>query len=162
MKSLPGAGKTTLANKIMQEHADYGLCMKYSTDDFFMHDGEYKFDGRKLTEAHDWNKSRVKRAISFDYQLIIVDNTNTTFWEVSAYVEMALHANYVVQFVEPTTSWAMDLDELFKRNTHNVPYNSIYRMYKRWQTTKSILLDCQQEFGGVVDFKNNTIKNEAK
>jgi adenylate kinase family enzyme len=44
MRGLPGSGKSTLAKVLAGEHG-----LVYSTDDFFIQNGEYKFDSKMLT-----------------------------------------------------------------------------------------------------------------
>jgi adenylate kinase family enzyme len=147
VRGLPGSGKSTLSRSIDDEA--YGSVdrvesepafwsLMCSTDDYFMHDGEYKFDGRQLTQAHDWNRSRFERAIRNDYDLIIVDNTNTQFWEMAAYIESALNNNYHISVVEPQTEWAFDVDRLFEKNTHGVPRKAIQAMKDRWDSLISL------------------------
>lgn len=43
MRGLPGSGKSTKAKKIAGE-----LGVIYSTDDFFMVNGQYVFDGKMI------------------------------------------------------------------------------------------------------------------
>ena len=45
MRGLPGSGKSTKAKKIA---GDVGVI--FSTDDFFMVDGQYKFDPKMIEE----------------------------------------------------------------------------------------------------------------
>lgn len=160
VRGLPGSGKSTLSELMIEAHSDCeGLCAWYSTDDYFVHDGEYKFDGRKLTKAHVWNQARFRRAVDNKYGLIIVDNTNTQFWEVVAYIEYALNNDYCVQIVEPETEWKFDVDELVLRNTHNVPKVSIEKMLQRWDTTQSILEGCEEKFDCKVDYDQSLVYN---
>ena len=162
VRGLPSAGKSTLSNKLLKEFQEDNhdkLSDIYSTDDYFIHNGEYKFDGRQLTQAHDWNRSRFERAIRNDYDLIVVDNTNTQFWEVVAYVSVALNAGYTVEFCEPDTPWATNLDELFERNTHKVPYDAIQKMLGRWESTRDIMIGCAEKFGCEIDFEKNMVYN---
>jgi hypothetical protein len=55
IRGLPGAGKSTLANRL----ADWVI----SADDHFVVDGEYKFDPTKLPEAHANCYNRTKNAL---------------------------------------------------------------------------------------------------
>jgi adenylate kinase family enzyme len=160
VRGLPGSGKSTLSGKIYKDtlegkewpltdgHGDI-----YSTDDYFMHNGEYTFNGRQLTKAHDWNRARVERAIDNEYDIVIVDNTNTQFWEMAAYIEYALDHDYVIEVVEPQTEWAFDPPELFKRNTHGVPMEAILKMKSRWDSLISLCDTFREKYKVDVDAK---------
>lgn len=122
-----------------------------------MHDGKYVFDGRKIRKAHEWNYNRFLQAVHNDYELIIVDNTHTQFWEMISYLETGLDFGYEIQFLEPNTPWAKDVDQLLEKNTHGVPRASIERMLKRWEPTPEILKGCEEKFECQVNWKTNTI-----
>ena len=46
VRGLPGSGKSTLAKNLI------GYYFHVETDQFWMEDGEYKFDANRLGEAH--------------------------------------------------------------------------------------------------------------
>ena len=50
MRGIPGSGKSTTAKKIAGETGKI-----HSTDNYFMVDGEYRFDPKKLKENHEAN-----------------------------------------------------------------------------------------------------------
>ncbi len=64
----------------------------FSTDSFFMVDGEYQFDPSKLGEYHALNLAKATRYMeSFGPNsdaLCIIDNTNTQSWEYEKYEEV--------------------------------------------------------------------------
>ncbi|XP_019851637.1 PREDICTED: uncharacterized protein LOC100633468 [Amphimedon queenslandica] len=64
---------------------------------------------------------------------VIIDNTNTTAWEMKPYVIKALELKYVVEFMEPDTSWKFNVDQLERHNTHGVARESLERMLERYQ-----------------------------
>jgi NEDD4-binding protein 2 len=53
MRGVPGSGKSTKAKKLAGTD---GLI--YSTDDFFMKNGEYVYDVKSIGEYHDRNLKR--------------------------------------------------------------------------------------------------------
>jgi tRNA uridine 5-carbamoylmethylation protein Kti12 len=139
MRGLPGSGKSTLARKL----ADSSSPAIFSTDDFFMVDGEYRFNPKKLGAAHAWNLKRTVEALESEVEQVIVDNTNTQAWEMRGYVEAARENGYAVEFRTPTTEWAFDVTECTKRNTHGVPREAIRAMRDRFEhsvTVESILI----------------------
>ena len=57
MRGLPGSGKSSLSNQILQAYQNNGKkAFISSADDFFVnqHTGRYIFDASRLEEAHDW------------------------------------------------------------------------------------------------------------
>ena len=98
-----GSGKSHMVNKLSQE---LGAPI-FSSDDYFMQQGKYIFDVSKLAEAHEWNRQRVEGEITKGTPIIIVDNSNTKFWEMKSYTEMAVNNGYEVKFQEP--NWHPDL-----------------------------------------------------
>ena len=58
MRGLPGSGKSTKAKKIA---GHFGIV--YSTDDFYMVNGEYKYDPKMIGEYHEKNFKRTVEAM---------------------------------------------------------------------------------------------------
>ena len=123
LRGLPGSGKTTQAKSLLGQ--------VFSTDDYFIVDGEYKFQPKGIAKAHEWNQARVEKAI-LEGTDIVVDNTNCSLWEMKPYVKMAVESNLDIRFHTPKTSWAFNVQECAKRNTHGVPEAAIQGMLDRW------------------------------
>uniref|UniRef100_A0A8D3AEM4 NEDD4 binding protein 2 n=1 Tax=Scophthalmus maximus TaxID=52904 RepID=A0A8D3AEM4_SCOMX len=139
LRGAPGSGKTSLA-RAMLEHNPGGVIL--CTDDYFARLGQYQFDPTALGEAHEWNHKRAKEAFDRGTNPIIIDNTNMQGWEMKPYVVQALKHGYKVLFREPDTWWKNKPRELERRNTHNVPVETIRRMlfgYERFVTVQSIM-----------------------
>lgn len=129
MRGLPGSGKSYKARQLQSELAG---SVVYSTDDFFMVNGEYKFDPKRLAANHAANQKRARQACETGVD-VIIDNTGLKAWECREYVRMALDHGYKVVLVEPETSWAKDPVECAKRNSHGVPLETIERMLASWE-----------------------------
>ncbi|XP_055014004.1 NEDD4-binding protein 2 isoform X2 [Boleophthalmus pectinirostris] len=139
LRGPPGSGKSTLARALL-EHNPSGVIL--STDDYFIVNGEYRFDPTVLGEAHSWNHNRARQAFERGANPIIIDNTNMCGWEMRPYVVQALKHSYKVLFREPDTWWKNKPRELERRTKHGVPMERIRRMlcgYERFVTVKSIL-----------------------
>ncbi|KAM6933333.1 uncharacterized protein n4bp2l2 [Xenentodon cancila] len=135
MRGLPGSGKTTLARELLSTGPS-GVIL--STDDYFAHRGDYRYDPGLLSSAHDWNQSRAEDALHNGRSPVIIDNTNLQAWEMKPYVRMALERGYEVHFCEPDTRWKFDPFELEKRNKHGVPQEKIAQMMDRFSFPISI------------------------
>ncbi|GFN75085.1 nedd4-binding protein 2-like [Plakobranchus ocellatus] len=105
-----------------------------SSDEFFLRGNKYVFDRNLLGEAHEWNKKRALRNAKESRSPIIIDNTNTTLWELLPYAVLALEFRYDVQLFEPDTPWKFKVGELVKRNVHSVARENIHRMKDRYET----------------------------
>jgi predicted kinase len=95
LRGLPGSGKSTLAREIGDAFVE--------ADMFFMSDGEYKFDGSKIKDAHAWCKSTVREWMEIndntwgiEFANIAVSNTFTQEWEMEDYYKLAEEYGYKV------------------------------------------------------------------
>jgi NEDD4-binding protein 2 len=134
LRGLPGSGKSMLAKNLRDSHTHARV---FSTDRFFMVDGEYQFDPSKLGEYHTQNLAQAThfmekgKKYSSDI-LCIIDNTNTQHWEYEKYEEVAKENGFMVQII--TVEWNInDIPLYAERNSHGVPEEAIYRMAERWE-----------------------------
>jgi|TARA_R110002126_G_scaffold275047_1_gene420403 NEDD4-binding protein 2 len=134
LRGLPGSGKSMIAKNLRDSHTHARV---FSTDRFFMVDGEYQFDPSKLGEYHTQNLAQAThfmekgKKYSSDI-LCIIDNTNTQHWEYEKYEEVAKENGFMVQII--TVEWNInDIPLYAERNSHGVPEEAIYRMAERWE-----------------------------
>ena len=113
IRGITGSGKTTLAKAEYPQHAHF------EADMFFIKDGEYKFDIKKLGSAHKWCQAQVKDSLDAGMD-VVVANTFTRKWEMKPYLEMGHSVKVVVAKGEFP-------------NTHGVPQAVIENMKKRWE-----------------------------
>lgn len=129
MRGLPGSGKSTRAKQIAQD-TNAVIC---SADDFFLNDaGEYVFDAANLHKAHLTCQKKADVAV-YEGKNVVIDNTNIKLRDMKFYVDLAKQNNIEIEYVEPTTSWAWNVEECFVRNTHKVPKDVISRMKSTYQ-----------------------------
>ena len=127
VRGLPGSGKSTFAEALVG--SDFLVC---EADKYFMQDGEYKFDGSKLKEAHESCRNLVetymKDSLVNDqfYREIAVSNTFTQEWEMQPYFDLAKQYDYMVFtiIVENRHSGV---------NQHGVPDEALTRMKDRFE-----------------------------
>ena len=118
LRGLPGAGKSTFANLLGGIHVE--------ADQYFMQDGEYKFDASKLKQAHNWCKLRVEHSMEDGANKITVSNTFTQEWEMEAYFDLAKQWNYRV------TSLIVE-NRHGGVNVHGVPDDKLEQMKNRFE-----------------------------
>lgn len=118
LRGLPGAGKSTLAKSLG--------CHMFEADQYFMQDGEYKFDASKLNQAHNWCKLRVEHSMEDGLGMIVVANTFTQEWEMDAYFELAKKYGY-------QTSCLIVENRHDSKNIHGCPDDKIEQMRKRFE-----------------------------
>lgn len=126
VRGVPGSGKSTLALNLVGH--DFLVC---EADKYFMIDGEYKFDGSKLKEAHESCRNEVetymKDSLVNDqfYREIAVSNTFTQEWEMQPYFDLAKQYGYMVFSIIVENRHGGS-------NQHGVPAEAIQRMKDRF------------------------------
>jgi predicted kinase len=121
LRGLPGAGKSTLAASLTDEH--------YEADMFFQLLGGYKFDASKLGSAHEWCQDMVMLAMVRREPKIAVSNTFTTSKEMQIYYDLAALYGYQVYSIIVENRHGTSEET----NIHNVPTETIQKMKDRFE-----------------------------
>lgn len=130
LRGPSGSGKSTLAKKMgISGHI-------LSTDDFWMQNGKYTFDPKKLGEAHEWNQERANKYMREGISPLIIDNTNIEAWEMKPYVMAAKEYGYEIKLVPVEIK--NTAEELAARNVHNVPLHAINKMISRYNPNVTV------------------------
>lgn len=142
LRGLPGSGKSTLGRKLKYSGE------VFSTDDFFVSNGQYLFDPYRLSEAHEWNKIRTKKALEKGITPIIIDNTNVEAWEIKPYVIMGKKYGYEIIILEPDTPWKFNVNQLAQKNKHGVPKFKLAKMKEKYDQNITVekILACRDLF----------------
>jgi predicted kinase len=128
LSGVPGSGKSHYVNNNL-----IGVSATVvSADDFFMQSGEYRFDARRLGDAHAACLRKFVEAVKNGDEVVAVDNTNTTAIEMSPYVALAAAYGYEIAVVRILCG---DLELAARRNLHGVPLAAIEAMDRRVQKT---------------------------
>lgn len=131
MRGCSGSGKSTLAMKLV---GDKGVF--YAADSYFIDKkGNYNWTSSAIQDAHQWNAARIKKAIFHGLSPVIMDNTNVTKRDLRAakpLIEYAIANGYCVRIEETKTSWAFNVKELVKKNSHGLDEKLIQRQVDRW------------------------------
>jgi len=123
VRGVPGSGKSTFAKSLGGTH--------FEADMFFMKDGEYKFDGSKIKDAHTWCQNNVNTSMILNNTAglngtIVVSNTFTQEWEMEPYFKMAeLHEYRVFSIIVENRHSGV--------NEHNVPEEVLTKMRDRFE-----------------------------
>lgn len=115
LRGLPGSGKSTLQKR------DYPDAVVASADQFFMVDGEYRFNPARLPEAHGTCCRTVIGALQVESPLIVVDNTAISVVEIAPYVLLAQAYGYDAEII----TLCCDPAVAAARNLHGVPVSVI-------------------------------------
>lgn len=129
LQGVSGSGKSTYAKKLVADNGGKGIV--FSTDDAFMQNGKYCFDGSKLGLAHSHNLFSFIEACRNEYDFVICDNTNTTPAEIAPYYAVAEAYGYAVEI----HYIRCDSEVAAARNTHGVPLKAVEAMAKRIENT---------------------------
>ena len=127
VRGLPGSGKSTFANTITNE---FSVC---EADKFFYDkEGNYNYDGTKITQAHKWCREQVEIRMKDNgvnpqfYPHIVVSNTFTQEWEMKFYQIIAKKYGYKVYTIIVENRHG-------GKNEHGVPDEKIEQMKNRFE-----------------------------
>jgi len=118
LRGLPGSGKSTLAKAIGGP--------VFEADNFFMVDGEYKFNPSLIGVAHNQCQNHTQIAMVDGHEKIIVSNTFTQEWEMEVYYSLAKQYGYQVHSVVVENRHG-------GVNTHGVPEDKLEVMKNRFE-----------------------------
>jgi predicted kinase len=111
LRGIPASGKSTLAKALQDSQG-----AQVASADSFWYDsaGVYRFDPKKLPEAHERCQETVKEYMrDYERKLIVVDNCNLAESHRAPYVKLAEEYGYDVQVVTVNTP----LEVCLKRNS---------------------------------------------
>lgn len=123
-----GSGKSTMVEQLSSKMN----APVFSSDNFFMINGIYKYDPALIGRAHAWNEREVEKAMSKGVPALILDNTNTALWMMKTYVQLAQKYGYQVTFNEPDWDpglkdehgrWNVDFLERMQQSPDRVKIN---------------------------------------
>ena len=122
LSGLSGSGKSTYAKKLWNDLEPGTYCKVVSADDYFMVNGEYKFDPMKLGDAHGACFREFLLSLEdVGYNLIIVDNTCLSVAEIAPYMLGAQAFGWESEVVTLQCTKGRALG----RNVHNVSERAI-------------------------------------
>jgi len=126
LRGLPGSGKSTFANVILQQPSNNPQEV-LSADDFFVNnEGVYIFDSSKIKEAHNYCQFRCSERMRQGIARIVVANTFTQEWEMEEYYKMSERYNYRVHTVIMENRHGNE-------NVHGVPDDKLQQMKNRFE-----------------------------
>jgi predicted kinase len=126
LRGLPGSGKSTFANVILQQPSNNPQEV-LSADDFFVNnEGVYVFDSSKIKEAHNYCQFRCSERMRQGIARIVVANTFTQEWEMEEYYKMSERYNYRVHTVIMENRHGNE-------NVHGVPDDKLQQMKNRFE-----------------------------
>ena len=121
MSGLPGSGKTTVANMLIDVCKLYTSIERFSTDDLFVTEGKYQFDPTKLVANH---KANYQAFCNSTATIKIIDNTSLTPNEYNNYFT---HTRYTGGICILLATKETDIDVL-SRNVHGVNRTKLKQM----------------------------------
>jgi len=92
VRGIPGSGKSSFAELLGTK----AICC---ADDYYVHDGEYKWVAEDIGKAHGWSQRKCRRFMKAQVETVVVANTNTTEREMQPYMDLARQFGYMVYTV---------------------------------------------------------------
>lgn len=120
IRGIPGSGKTTKAMGYQNDGYRH-----FEADQFFMVEGEYRFDPNKLPEAHSWCLQQTRAALEAG-EFVCVANVFSTVEDIQPYAELGVD----YQVMEATYPG---------QSTHKVSAAALRAMKATWVPTDRLL-----------------------
>ncbi len=132
LRGVPGSGKTTVAD-VLSTFSSNGILGSFehkytvcTADDYFMKDGEYKWDPKFIGAAHKWCQDKCRKAMENGEYKVFVANTNTQMKEMKVYFDMAKEFGYKV--------FSLVVENRHGgKNEHGVPEATLKAMEERFE-----------------------------
>jgi predicted kinase len=119
VRGLPGSGKSTFASR----YAGSQYYNHLETDQYWMIDGEYRFDINHLSEAHEWCLNQTREYLEKGNS-VVVSNTFTVQRNMRPYFELAKDLGIRPQVILCQGNFG---------NIHDVPVNVLARMAEQFE-----------------------------
>lgn len=119
VRGCPGSGKSTIAREIADE---LGFA-HYENDMFFMKDGKYCFDEKRVKDAANWCFHNIEKAL-FDGKNAVVANVFVTRKSVNRYRDLAAQCGAEFVVLRSNADFG---------NVHSVPPQVYASMKKAFQ-----------------------------
>lgn len=138
LRGWPGSGKSTLAKTKFPERKHL------EADMFFIApNGKYKWDGRKIGQAHDWCQNSFKNALTAGIK-VIVTNTFVKIKDLTFYTDYCQANNHTFKIIECKGDF---------ENIHDVPPEKVQSMKDGFQELPEYLKQHLVEMDVPVDPK---------
>lgn len=144
-RAVPGSGKTTITKKIVSTLTKINISSAvHSTDNFFMVDGRYAFEIKKLNGFHRQNLLDFKYSLENEIDVVVCDNINIAPWQTHPYTELARQFSYQIVFItfEPRTLKKHIESQIVtkeKPDAHNVPEQELQRFIQEYYLYNPLL-----------------------
>jgi len=131
MRGAAGTGKSTRVKEYWEHHGAV-VC---SADHYYIDKatGEYRWDPKKIGEAHAWCRGKAEGLMTAGYHTVVVDNTNIQRWQFTPYLELAERHGYFVKYDYGRAPWRANAEECASRNVHGVPVETIRKMMEQFE-----------------------------
>ncbi|XP_023844117.1 NEDD4-binding protein 2-like 1 isoform X1 [Salvelinus sp. IW2-2015] len=137
LRGLPGVGKTRRAKKLCDEYARLGLEAEiFSTDRY--HESTNYTKGN-FQRNHQRNREDVFKALNRGVDLIIVDNTNISLWEMWPYIHMGMRqGDYYITMMELPKNY-ISINKLYRSETTSSLTAYILTVYTQYMCVGDVV-----------------------
>jgi len=124
---VPGSGKTTKANEIIENYVKNNLTApeNFEADMWFCNNAnhEYKWFAAGLRYAHAWCYNKVEESLKNNFD-VIVSNTSSTIRDRNIYIKLAKQYNADIEVITANGNY---------NNIHGIPNDKIEILKNKFQ-----------------------------
>jgi predicted kinase len=133
LRGISGSGKTTVSNILSQMLGAENVA-SFSADSYFTIDGIYKFDIKKISDAHRDCVRSMEIALQSDtIRYIIMDNTHTQLWHLYNAEKVANQYDANLYYIDINVPDKAHFLLCLQRQRHNVPEEVLLYQWNSWE-----------------------------
>lgn len=131
IRGVPGVGKRNYIYYLESGlNREFAIC---DWNDFFVKDGNYKFNGKETSKAENYCMRTLLAALTNNVKRIYIIGNFNEKWQYENYINIGKIFKYKIEISELVCKSIPELKHYNTRSTHDIPYNKSLKLYESWE-----------------------------